>query len=63
MPISRIPDGAVLIGSGGGMRFLSGDVPVSATLCTLVGREQEAKAIATHREAASRLRAMYRILA
>src|SRR6267143_5939906 len=52
-----------LLGSGGGMRFLSVDAPVSATLCILVGCEQEMKAIATHRSAASRFRAMYRILA
>src|SRR6267142_5583344 len=52
-----------LLASGGGMRFLSRDAPVSATLCILVGCEQETKAIAAHRKAASRLRAMCRILA
>src|SRR5882762_11363123 len=49
-----------LLASAGGMRFLSRDAP-SATLCILVGCEQET--IAAHRKAASGLRAMYRILA
>src|SRR5216683_8166280 len=52
-----------LLPSGGRMRFLSGDAPMSATLCLVMGCEQETKAIAAHRKAASRLRAMYRILA
>jgi hypothetical protein len=41
---------------------LSVDVRVSATLCILVGCEQETKAIAAHREAASKQRAIHRIL-
>ena len=52
-----------LLGSGGGMRFLSGDSPVSATFCILAGCEQDPNAIAAHRKAGSRLRAMHRILA
>ena|SRR5437870_102592 len=53
-----------LLGSGGGMRFLSGDAPVSATLCILLGCEHETKAIAVpSRKAASKHRDIYRILA
>src|SRR6266850_7826410 len=51
-----------LLGSAGEMRFLSGDAPVTATFCILVGCEQETKAIAAERKDASRLRLMYRIL-
>jgi hypothetical protein len=42
---------------------LSGDASVSAPLCILGGCEQETKAIAAHRKAASRLRPIYRIVA
>jgi len=42
LPIARIPDGAVLIGSGRDS-ILQRDAPVSATLCIRVGCEQERK--------------------